>query len=174
MKRFAFKFAVSTILPLIHFCVFAQNGAEKFVEKYSCSSRNQNAVLDYFANLEAQQKRITEIERKTRERQIAQFGKVLPLISPQCEWGGGGCPANLVLPRYPVEARRLRLFGQIKVEVIADEKGAVIFARAFGDKQFLLQAARDAACRSSFTPLNYDNEAVKFERTIVYNFTAND
>lgn len=160
------------IIQLLFFgsTIFAQTDARKLAENFACSSQNEIAVLDYFANLEKQQERIAEIKRKTRERQIAEFGKIAPLISGHCEWGGGGCPVSLVKPYYPLQAIQSRLFGQIRVEVIADEKGDVIYARPFNNKPFLTQVARKAACVSRFSKLIYDGEAVKFKRTIVYNF----
>lgn len=170
MNRLAFKFATLSMLLFCAFRVAAQPDANKLAEKYSCSSQNKNAVLNYFTNYQAQQKRRAEVESKTRENQIAQFGKTLPLISPRCEWGGGGCPVSLVKPYYPIQAIQFRLFGEVKVEAIVNEKGTVIFAQSFGNKPFLAQVARVAACRSRFTPLIYDDEAVKFKRKIVYNF----
>lgn len=166
LKQLIFAFLILTLCAN----VCAQTDARKLAKNFACSSQNETAVLNYFANLEKQQKRIAEIERKTRERQIAEFGKVAPLISGHCEWGGGGCPVSLVKPYYPIQAIQSRIFGQIRVEVIADEKGDVIYARPFNNKPFLTQVARKAACVSRFTKLIYDDEAVKFKRTIVYNF----
>lgn len=172
MKRFSFQIiAVTSWLLIINLAASAQTDIRKFAKNFACSSQNETAVLDYFANLEKQQKRIAEIERERRQLQIAKFGRVLPRIAGYpCEFSGGGCPVNLVIPYYSTQAKQFRLFGQIKVEVIADEKGKVIFAQSFDNKPFLSQAARTAACRSLFRPLIYDGEAVKFKRTIVYNF----
>ncbi|MEP6922936.1 MAG: energy transducer TonB [Pyrinomonadaceae bacterium] len=124
-------------------------------------------MSDYLNNRENQQNRIAEAERKAREYQVTQFGKVLPKISGHC-WSG--CPTRLVKPFYPQEAKHYRLFGQIVIETIVDEKGQVIFTQARKGKPFLIQTARQAACQSSYAPQLFEGKPIKFSWTIVYNF----
>jgi TonB family protein len=105
------------------------------------------------------------------DREQYKYGKVLPTISHLC---GGGCPVSLALPQYPSEARRLKIFGQVKVEAVVDEQGKVVYARVLEGNPFLRYNARVAACRSMFTSLEVcDGRAVKFRRIIIYNFILN-
>ena len=81
------------------------------------------------------------------------------------------CPTNLVKPRYPAEAKRLRLTGSVKVEVIVDEEGKVIYASVLDGTPYLSQAARQAAYRSTFYPArDCENKTIKFRGSITYHF----
>lgn len=153
--------------------ISAQSEFERLAKRYSCSSKNENAVLQYFANYEKQQKEIAALLKKQREYQIAKFGKLLSQISGHCEFGNGSCPVSLVKPYYSPEAKQQRIFGKQKVTVVVDDKGKIIFARVRNGKPFLAQAARQAACRSKFTPMLFDNKPVKYKATIIYNFILN-
>ncbi len=145
----------------------AQSAVEKLVKSYSCSKANEIAVSDYFTNFKEQQKQIADEERKKRESQIAQFGRVKPKISGHC-WSG--CPIRLVKPFFPQEAKRQRIFGQIIIETIVDENGKVIFAHPQKANPFFSRVARQAACLSSYTPQFFEGKAVRFSWIIIYNF----
>ncbi|MBS1793070.1 MAG: energy transducer TonB [Acidobacteria bacterium] len=85
------------------------------------------------------------------------------------------CPEMLALPDYPVEARRLRIYGTVTVEAVVDENGRVIDARAFGNLPFLHQAALRAVYRSRFIPQKgCDGRPVKFRGLIAYRFNRPD
>jgi len=81
------------------------------------------------------------------------------------------CPVSLVLPLYPSEAKQLKISGSVKIEVVVNETGKVIYAKVLNGKPFLSQAARQAAFRSRFIPKNDCNKKpIKFRGIIVYNF----
>lgn len=158
---------------LFAFQIFAQSKFERLAKHYSCANENEDAVLQYFADYEQQEKQIADFLKKSREYQIANFGRILPQISGRCEFGNKGCPISLVKPFYSSEAKRLKIFGQQKVETIIDEKGNVIYARVQNGLPFLSQTSHLAACRSRFTPQLFDNKPFKYRATIVYNFVLN-
>lgn len=85
-------------------------------------TKNTTSISELYDELANDEKIVAECERKKREYQIAQFGKVSPRISGHC-WDG--CPTNIVLPFYPLEAKRFGIAGRIKVETIVDESGRV-------------------------------------------------
>ena len=108
-------------------------------------------------------------KQKTREEQIAKFGKPLPKISGHC-WNGE-CPVSITLPRYPREAQRLNITGSVKVEAVVDEKGHVILAKKMEGSSFLSEAAVTAAHKAKFLPRKTCNgRAIKYRQFINYNF----
>jgi TonB family protein len=134
-------------------------------------TRNKQSTQELFAELREDEKLVAECERKVREYQITNYGRVLPKISGHCF---DVCPIRLVLPYYPNEAKRLRISGQVKVEAIVDETGKVIYARAISGQPFLRQAAEQAARVSSYQPKKTcDDKPIKFRRTIIHNFILN-
>jgi TonB family protein len=108
------------------------------------------------------------IELQEQEKEVAKCQQKGIRISHFCyEF----CPTNLVKPSYSKEAKKLGISGQVKIEVIVNESGRVIYARSIENKLFLAQAARKAALRSTFQPKrNCDNKPIKFRGTIIYNF----
>jgi amidohydrolase len=55
-------------------------------------------------------------------------------------------------PAYPEDARAARATGQVRVEVVFDEEGKVIWAKAGHGHALLQQAALKAACEARFYP----------------------
>lgn len=81
------------------------------------------------------------------------------------------CPTNLAKPLYPAEAKRLRISGSVKVEIIVSEEGKVIYALPSAGLPYLSQAAQKAAYRSTFSPgKDCENKPIKFRGRITYNF----
>lgn len=101
-------------------------------------SKTKKFTQELFAELRENEKLVAEWERKALEYQITNFGRALPRVSGHCF---DGCPVRVVLPYYPREAKRLGIFGVVKVETIVDENGDVIYARTVKDLPFLSQAA---------------------------------
>jgi hypothetical protein len=131
-------------------------------------SKSKKYERELFAEVANHEKLVAECVRKTREYQIAKFGRVLPRISLYCL---DGCPVLLVRPYYLREARRFRISGQVKVVAISDETGKVIYARAVDKRPFLSQIAERAAYLSRYTPKKTcDDKPIKFRWTITYNF----
>lgn len=82
-----------------------------------------------------------------------------------------GAALSLPAPRYPELARRARTAGLVTVEVVIDEEGNVIAAKALNGPSMLYGAAIEAAKRARFTPTKLSGLPVKVTGTINYNFS---
>ena len=80
---------------------------------------------------------------------------------------------SLSKPAYPPIARQMRAGGQVPVQVMVDETGKVMSAKATGGHPLLRQAAENAARQSRFSPVRISGQAVKSVGTVVYNFVGN-
>lgn len=83
-----------------------------------------------------------------------------------------GKAVNLVKPIYPAAARAVRAYGAVNVQVLIDEEGNVVSAKAASGHALLQDAAVKAARQSKFTPTFLSKQKVKVTGVIVYNFTA--
>jgi TonB family protein len=77
-------------------------------------------------------------------------------------------------PIYPEDARKARMSGTVKVQVLIDESGAVVSANAISglENVSLRLAAEEAAMRATFSPTKLSGQPVKVSGVIVYNFDA--
>jgi TonB family protein len=82
-----------------------------------------------------------------------------------------GQALNLPSPDYPEFAKRARVQGVVKVEVVIDETGKVISAKAVEGPGMLQSSAVQAALRAKFSPTKLSEQAVKVTGTINYSFT---
>lgn len=73
-------------------------------------------------------------------------------------------------PVYPEAAKTARVKGPVTVQVVVDEKGKVISARAVTGHPLLRQAAVDAAQKARFPPTKISGKLVKVFGTITYIF----
>lgn len=73
-------------------------------------------------------------------------------------------------PPYPPAARAIGVSGTVTVQILVDEQGRVIQARALSGHPFLRSAAESAAYQARFTPTILGNQAVRVSGTITYNF----
>jgi TonB family protein len=94
-----------------------------------------------------------------------------PLLKPVSGGVLNGKAISLPAPSYPDIARRMRQSGKVEVEVIVDENGKVISARATAGPTVLRDVAVDAALRARFTPTKLSGNPVKISGRIDYNFT---
>ena len=94
-----------------------------------------------------------------------------PLLKPVSGGVLNGKAISLPAPTYPDIARRMRQAGKVEVEVIVDENGKVISARATTGPTVLRDVAVDAALRARFTPTKLSGQPVKISGRIDYNFT---
>jgi len=78
----------------------------------------------------------------------------------------------LVLPKpiYPPIAKQARAEGSVNVQVLIDEYGKVISAKAVRGHPLLLAAAQQAAFGARFSPTKLGDQAVKVSGVITYNF----
>jgi TonB family protein len=95
-----------------------------------------------------------------------------PPAKPTQVSGGvlNGNAVNLPAPTYPEPARRMRTSGVVEVEVVIDENGKVISAKAVSGPTIFRDSAVQAALRAKFTPSKLSGQPVKVAGKIVYNF----
>ena len=62
--------------------------------------------------------------------------------------------------------------GLVKVQILIDEQGLVIWAKAIEGPESFYRVAVDAARRSRFTPTRLMGQPVKVNGVIIYNFVA--
>ncbi|MFZ0064003.1 MAG: TonB family protein [Pyrinomonadaceae bacterium] len=79
---------------------------------------------------------------------------------------------TLPKPPYPPIARQVKASGTVVVQVLIDENGNVIQARAISGHPLLQAAATAAARNAKFAPRKVGGKAVKVRGLINYNFVA--
>jgi protein TonB len=77
---------------------------------------------------------------------------------------------SLPKPNYPMMAKQIRAQGSVTVQILVDEKGNVISAHAVNGNPALTSAAEEAARRARFTPTKLNDQPVKVQGVITYNF----
>ncbi len=82
-----------------------------------------------------------------------------------------GKAVDLPMPEYPPMAKQARVSGTVTVEVVIDEMGKVVSARALTGSGMLQPAAVNAAKRARFSPTMLSGQPVKAIGTINYNFS---
>ena len=82
-----------------------------------------------------------------------------------------GKAISLPRPQYPPGAKSLRASGVVTVEVLLDEAGKVISARALDGNPFLRPAAVNAALQARFSPTVLSGQPVKVAGVITYKFS---
>ena len=94
-----------------------------------------------------------------------------PLLKPVSGGVLNGKALSLPTPLYPDTARRMHVAGLVEVEVVVDESGKVISARAITGPPTLRDVAVQAAYRARFSPTKLSGQPVKVSGRINYNFT---
>ena len=82
-----------------------------------------------------------------------------------------GKAKNLPVPVYSSAAKAINAAGNVDVQVLIDESGAVVSAKAVSGHPLLRDAAERAARAARFSPTLLSNQAVKVSGVIVYKFT---
>jgi len=77
---------------------------------------------------------------------------------------------SLPTPNYPPLARNIRLQGRVIVQVLINEEGNVISAKATSGHPMLVPEAQRAAMRARFSPTVLGDQKVKVQGVITYNF----
>jgi TonB family protein len=93
-----------------------------------------------------------------------------PLLRPISGGVLNGKAIDLPKPIYPPAAKSSRASGLVVVEVVIDEKGKVIAAKATSGHMLLKQAAVMAAQGARFSPTLLSGQPVKISGEINYNF----
>ena len=83
-----------------------------------------------------------------------------------------GKAIDLPQAAYPDEARKSHAAGTVQVQVLIDETGKVISAKAVFGPEALRDAAVKAALRAKFKPTIVDGVAVKVSGILTYDFVA--
>lgn len=94
-----------------------------------------------------------------------------PLLKPISGGVLNGIAVNLPAPTYPEVARRMRVSGLVEVEVVLDETGKVISAKAISGPGSLREVAVQAAYRARFSPTKLSGQPVKVSGQINYQFS---
>lgn len=82
-----------------------------------------------------------------------------------------GLAISLPKPPYPQIAIQAHAQGAVNVQVLVDETGKVISAKAVSGHPLLQAAAQRAAYSARFSPTRLGDQAVKVSGLITYNFT---
>jgi len=77
---------------------------------------------------------------------------------------------ELPKPPYPAIAKQMHLQGLVSVQVLIDETGRVVSARAISGSPFLAVEAQRAAYKARFSPTFIGDQPVKVSGVITYNF----
>ncbi len=85
-----------------------------------------------------------------------------------------GKATSLPKPEYPAEARAEKAAGKVGVQVLIDEAGNVVSAKAVSgpENTALRMAAETAAMSARFSPTTLSGAPVKVSGVITYNFVA--
>lgn len=94
-----------------------------------------------------------------------------PILKPVTGGVLNGTAISLPPPLYPEAAKRLRLSGLVTVEVVVDETGKIISARATEGPSALRDVAVQAALRAKFSPTKLSGQPVKVAGVINYKFS---
>jgi TonB family protein len=81
-----------------------------------------------------------------------------------------GIASHLPKPVYTAIAKAAKAKGTVTVQVLIDEQGKVISARAINGHPLLLRESVQAAYQARFTPTLLSNQPVKVSGVITYNF----
>ena len=74
------------------------------------------------------------------------------------------------VPPYPELAKRARASGPVPVQILLDEQGRVVSARATAGHPLLRSAAEQAAYQTRFSPTLLSQQPVKVSGVITFNF----
>lgn len=94
---------------------------------------------------------------------------------PAITTGGvvNGKAKYLPVPVYPTAAKAVGASGNVNVQVLIDEEGNVVSAKAVSGHILLRDTAERAARNAKFIPTTLSKQPVKVNGVIVYNFTRN-
>ena len=81
-----------------------------------------------------------------------------------------GLAVSLPKPAYPPIAKQAGAHGAVNVQVLVDENGRVVSAKAVSGHPLLIAAAQQAALGARFSPTKLGDQAVKVSGLITYNF----
>lgn len=105
-----------------------------------------------------QLKETTPVSETTAASQIVALGQLKDFA------------VKLEMPVYPLNAKQFKVGGAVTVQIMLDEEGKVVSAKASDGHALLRSASEDAARKSKFKPARVGNQAVRATGFIIYNF----
>lgn len=156
------------LILILTFPINAQSSTSP--EKYACSPKDRPQINKYFEISDEQESFIIDYLKMERKEILKKGGETLRPIVGGCEWSADGCPASLVKPDFPPLVRELKMSGSVKVEIIIDPEGRVIYAKPSGGPKLLRHFSSKAACRSAFFPKTIGGKTVFQTGAILYHF----
>ena len=81
-----------------------------------------------------------------------------------------GDAVSLPKPVYPELAKRMRIEGVVRVQVLVDLDGRVISANVLNGSPYLRAEAQKAALKARFNPTTLNSQPVQVSGVIIYNF----
>ncbi|HKG58917.1 MAG TPA: TonB family protein [Pyrinomonadaceae bacterium] len=85
-----------------------------------------------------------------------------------------GLAISLPKPAYSEIAKRARIQGTVSVQVLVDETGRVVSAKAVSGHPLLTLEAQKAALQARFAPTRLSDQPVKVSGVITYNFVLSN
>ncbi len=85
-----------------------------------------------------------------------------------------GLAISLPKPAYSEIAKRARIQGSVNVQVLIDESGRVVSAKAISGHPLLTLEAQKAALQARFSPTKLGDQPVKVSGVITYNFVLSN
>ena len=149
MKLLAYTFLFFVCLTFIEFHTHAQNQ----------KSRGGPQDLE------------SSSQRDMRVKECETPGRVKPedgikRLSQLC-----GRAVSMPKPAYPEEAKSKEVSGIVEVQVVTDESGRVVWAKAISGPDLLQSVSIKAACRTIYTPTEISVKPARTETSIRYHFT---
>lgn len=112
---------------------------------------------------------IEDKEEKPPEMKVPEIKEVTMVHSSIIN----GKATNLPKPLYSAAAIAVNAAGDVNIQVVLDEAGNVISAKAVSGHAMLRSSALDAARKAKFSPTVLNGQAVKVTGVIVYKFSRN-
>lgn len=94
-------------------------------------------------------------------------------VRPRSIGVANGYAVSLPKPIYPPVAIATNIQGKVDVQIMIDESGDVVSAKAVDGPPLLRQVAELAALKAKFKPTLLNKQPIKVTGVIVYNFTRN-
>lgn len=85
-----------------------------------------------------------------------------------------GKAENLAKPEFPASAAFVKVKGSVSIQVLIDEEGKVIDAKATKGHPLLIPSSLKAAFKSKFSPNFITNNFVRVSGVIVYNYISDE
>jgi len=112
---------------------------------------------------EDQNKKILEeCEKPGREKPPTELKSKMALLC--------GKAISLPKPPFPEEAKVAKASGVVVVDIVIDEEGRVIWAKAIEGHDLLQAVSVSAACRARYSPMKVSGRAVKASGVLSYTF----